>query len=382
MSRLTPLCFVLLLLGGCTGALVPGGAVPKGGVTATPTTAPLVLPGGRVLFSLGGIDLWSSAPDGSARRQITTDGSAGGYLGARWSPDGSRIAAERSVAGESGNALFLIDGQRSVRLTAPDTFLDGLSWSPSGRHLAYASLSSGGTLAAGGSLVGGVGDIHVFDTATGIDRIVGPGTHPAFSPDGLRIGYAHPSGAIAATLLDGSDTAFLATLQGLSRGSAAIAPKGMGLIGGPQWSADGKRIAYAAIERGPILEALQIVYVQDALPGAPVKQWPLGKTGAIHHVAELRWSPTAPVLAYSIVNAQPHHHWIGTIDPDDSMVHELYESSDHFLDYTWSPDGRVIIVQVDADDSWAYLVPGRSGVALRRSPGGWRPDWCACPSSP
>jgi hypothetical protein len=102
----------------------------------------------------------------------------------------------------------------------------------------------------------------------------------------------------------------LVTLTELTRYSTNIAPKGMGLIGGPQFSADGKLMAYAAIEKGPILDAEQIVYTQEPVAGAPPKLWVIGKTGAIHHVADLRWSPTAPVLAYSIINAQPHHHWL------------------------------------------------------------------------
>jgi dipeptidyl aminopeptidase/acylaminoacyl peptidase len=337
---------------------------------------------GRVLFSRAGVDLWVSAPDGSARRQLTFDGSASGdgYVGGRWSPDGSLIAAERSMARESGSALYLLkaDGSEATRLTAPGTFLDGYAWSPDGRFLAYAELTSGGTLAAGGSLAGGVGDVHLFDVRAGSSRALGPGTHPAFSPDGATVGFAHSSGSIAAADVATGAITFLVRLADLTRFSAAVAPRGMGLIGGPQWSADGKLVAYAAIENGPILEALQIVYVQEAKPGAPPKQWAIGKTGAVHHVAELRWSPTAPVLGYTIINAQPHHHWIGTIAPDDAKLRPLYDSTKHFLDFAWSPDGSAILLQIDDDDAWAFLRPGSSAVALRLEPGGWRPDWCIC----
>src|SRR5205814_9969503 len=113
--------------------------------------------------------------------------------------------------------------------------------------------------------------------------------------DGQRLGYAHISGAIAVadvrSLVAGADRPpqILATLGDLSRFSTQIAPKGMGLIGGPQFSSDGKLVAYAAIEKGPVLEAEQIVYIQEAAPGAPPKLFVIGKTGAIHHVAEMRW---------------------------------------------------------------------------------------------
>ena len=147
----------------------------------------------------------------------------------------------------------------------------------------------------------------------------------------------------------------------------------MGLIGGPQFSADGKLVAYAAIEKGPILDAVQIVYTQEVAVGAPPKLWVIGKTGAIHHVAELRWSPTAPLLAYSIINAQPHHHWLSVIDPGRGQRRELYDSAKHFLDFTWSPDGAVILVQGDDGDEWLYFRPDRAGPIGRVAPGGWRP---------
>ena len=337
---------------------------------------------GRVLFSQAGADLWEAAPDGTERRQRTFDGAASGdgYLGGRWSPDGRAIAAERSMARESGSALYLVEAESgaATRLTRPNTFLDGYAWSPDGRHLAYAELTSGGTLASGGSLAGGVGDVHLLDMRTRASRVLGPGTHPAFSPDGRTVGFAHSSGAIAGAEVETGAVTFIVRLADLTRHSAAVAPRGMGLIGGPQWSADGRYLAYAAIENGPILEALQIVYVQEARPGAPPKQWAVGKTGAVHHVAELRWSPAAPVLGYAIINAQPHHHWIGTIAPDDPKLRPLYDSPKHFLDFAWAPDGSAILLQIDDEDAWVFLRPGSADIALRLEPGGWRPDWCRC----
>ena len=294
------------------------------------------------------------------------------------------------MPGEGGTALFLIrTGRASLRLTKVDTFLDGYAWSPNGRYLTFGEVISGATAAAGGlTTVGAVGDVHLYDTQTGTDLIVGPGTHPAFSPDGTHLGFAHISGAIASADLSGLATGtpdrfptqMIVTLADLTRFSSTIAPRGMGLIGGPQYSSDGKLIAYAAIENGPVLEAEQIVYVQDAVVGAPPKLYVLGKTGALHHVADMRWSPTAPVLAYSIINAQPHHHWLYTIDLRTGTRTEIFDSQNHFLDYTWSPDGAVILLQVDDGDQWLYFRADRPGPIGSVGPGGWRPEWCRCPA--
>ena len=340
-------------------------------------------PAGRVLFSLAGQDLWQGAPDGSARRQITRDGapSGNGYTGGRWSPDGTQVAAERNLAGESGTGLYLVDPGTgtSQRLSRPDTFIDGYAWSPDGRSLTFGQLTSGGTPGPGGGVIGGVGEVLLYDVGSRSTRVLGPGTHPSFSPDGRLVGFAHAAGSVVVIDLVTSTVTHLATLADLSRHSVGSAPRGMGLIGGPVWSADGKQIAFAAIENGPILEAVQIVYVQEPKPGAPPKQWATGKTGAVHHVAELRWSPTKPLLGYSIINAQPHHHWFGVIDPTDLKLRELHDSVQHFIDYTWAPDGETVLLQLDDEDAWAVFRLGRPGISYRTAPGGWRPDWCRCP---
>lgn len=355
----------------------------------TPASAsppPAALGPGSVLFSRSGVDLWAAAPDGSARSQVTVDGALGPYVGARASPDGRLIAAERSMPGEAGTSLHLLrPGARPLRLTAPGTFLDGFAWSPDGRYLAFGEVSSGATAAAGGlTAIGAIGSVHLYDVAAAKDRTVGPGTHPAFTPDGARLGYAHLSGAIAVadvrSVVSGSPTApeVLVTLEDLSRYSRQVAPRGMGLLGGPQFSSDGTLVAYSAIEKGPILEAEQIVYVQPVSPGAPPEQFVLGKTGAIHHVAEMRWSPSAPLLGLTIIYAQPHHHWLYVIDARANTKVEIHDSQAHFLDFTWSPDGRTMLLQVDDRDEWLYFRPDRGGRVGRVSPGGWRPQWCLC----
>src|SRR5918999_6200529 len=118
---------------------------------------------------------------------------------------------------DGGSSLFLLrPGAAPLRLTKPETFLDGYAWSSDGRYLTYAEVISGGTAASGGSLAGAVGDVHLYDVASATDMVVGPGTHPTFTPDGTRLGYAHVSGAIA-----------LADLRVLASGAPAEFPTQM-----------------------------------------------------------------------------------------------------------------------------------------------------------
>lgn len=348
---------------------------------ATPSASPLGLyRAGALLFS-DGTELYASSPDGGDRRRVTREGAEGFYAGGRWSPDGRLIAAERAVAGESGPQLALVDAANgsSERVSPAGTWLDGFAWSPDATRIVYATLTSGGTLAAGGTLVPEKGEIRLYDVGGRTSRVVGQGVHPSWSPDGSRIAYVHAVGAIAVSAPDGGDLKFVATLADLDRLAGSLAPKGFRLLSGPAWSRDAKRLAFSAIEGGPLLDALQVVFLASPAAGSPLRAYSLGRTGAQHHVVNLSWSPTADLLAYASIYAEPHHHIIGTIDPRESTVRPLFDSTRHFLDFTWAPDGSAMLLAIDGDHSLALIRPDRpSDDPPRLSFSGFRPDWC-CP---
>lgn len=78
--------------------------------------------------------LWCVPLDGTAPRPLTTGGSSDS--GARWSPDGRRIAFVSSRAGR--NQVFVLprDGGEAVQLGQLDGTVASLRWSPSGQQLA------------------------------------------------------------------------------------------------------------------------------------------------------------------------------------------------------------------------------------------------------
>ena len=71
-------------------------------------------------------------------------------------------------------------------------------------------------------------------------------------------------------------------------------------------------------------------------------------------------------------------HALSRVRPLPQKERELYDSAKHFLDFTWSPDGAILLVQVDDGDEWLYFRPDRAGPIGRVTPGGWRPEWCRC----
>src|SRR5258706_9394423 len=103
--RATGVVALLFIAAACAA---PGPDVSRATPASTtpPDRAPAGLSPGKVLFSKGGVDLWTAAPDGTRRVGVTTDGVAGGYVRGRWAPDRAPIAPGRAGSRAGGSALF------------------------------------------------------------------------------------------------------------------------------------------------------------------------------------------------------------------------------------------------------------------------------------
>jgi Tol biopolymer transport system component len=149
-----------------------------------------------------------------------------------WSPDGSWIAFSRDVGADAELWKVRTDGSHLTRLTNNAAEDWEAAWSPDGSRIAFTREGLGGTtsimvLAAGGGAEKAVTPAGGFDGA------------PDWSPDGKRIGFSR-------------------FLPGEGNRIFTAAPSGKGLtqvtFGGgptafndvhPAWSPDGTRIAFA-----------------------------------------------------------------------------------------------------------------------------------------
>ncbi|WP_112267467.1 amidohydrolase family protein [Lentzea terrae] len=152
------------------------------------------------------------------RGKNLTAGPVKGIAGPVVSRDGSKIAF-RAL-----NALYLVSGGKTTKLTDGKYFDSDPDFSPDGTRLVYASDRSG------------VAQLWVRDLATGEDKLFAPApgaqTTPRFSPDGTKVAYVDQDGQV-----------WIADAGGRRQITSTLFQPGR-----PTWSADGTIVALAAVK--------------------------------------------------------------------------------------------------------------------------------------
>src|SRR5688500_3394989 len=179
--------------------------------SSTPTQLAWSPDGTRLLVARTG-PLLEVRADGGVARELVANGNSW-YRTPRWSPDGRRVAVNRSPFGSGPPPAIEVVDATDGRVVAT---LDGQNpvWSPDGTRLAYTTPGAGGRPL-----------LTVADSDGADIRVLGPGAAPAWRPDGLAIAFERDF-TIRTIAVDGS------------------AERRIGEGERPLWSPDGSLLAF------------------------------------------------------------------------------------------------------------------------------------------
>lgn len=165
-----------------------------------------------------------------------------------WSPDGLRIAFVALVGGQSDLFVVDSDGENLERLTEDRFAMRMPSWSPDGRYIAFST--DRGVDTDFDELFFGPMVVATYDLATTIIDVIpgqyGQNINPQWSPDGKEIAYISDRTGITNVFItnldDGETFQITDVLSGVS-GITAMSPA-------MSWSGKGNRMVFCAFTGG------------------------------------------------------------------------------------------------------------------------------------
>ncbi len=196
----------------------------------------------------GAFEIWTMRPDGSEQTQLTKLG--GRALFPDVSPDGTKVAFGGNEGSDPTTEVYVVDAATGTGLVALTSCANGKagcandlpSWSPDGKQIVFVHQDDID------SANNGVNEqVWVMNADGSHARALTTGSEPKdqvpdWSPDGKRIAYESGNAPNQGIWVMGADGANPHQLSGCRQGDAS--PCAAGSDFGTAWSPDGKSIAF------------------------------------------------------------------------------------------------------------------------------------------
>jgi Tol biopolymer transport system component len=277
------------------------------------------------------------------KRSLTTSAGQDADYYPRFSPDGKTVAFVRAFTASSANDIFLVGvtGGESKRLTFDNTYVYGLDWTPDGAFVVFSS-----------DRLGGSGRLWKVPAAGGEPEPLSVGQGGAYSPalcrDGRSLVYTlesfnkniwryeiHPASG-----RNKSPTKLIASTEANQ---------------GPQFSPDGKRIAFASSRSGS-----PEIWICDADSSNPRQLTFFGTAQA----GTPRWSPDSRQIAFDF--DVEGHGAIYAVSVEGGRPHRLTTGTSNNYVPSWSRDGKWIYFTSDRTGTWqVWKAPAEGGQAVQ-----------------
>jgi Tol biopolymer transport system component len=245
--------------GGVIYSIRPDGSDRRQLTTDTRSHSPRWSPDGRLIAFHRAGDIWVMQAGGSSAHRITSG--AANDINPSWSPDGGRLVFSRTTTGTlAGRSLYVVSaagGAARLLTSRPDGCAVEPTWSATGRYVVYWDQCDSGVSSGGNAIRKintGTGAISVVVGVGGLTQPDGTvhffGTGPDVTPGGGRVVFtaADPSDlcGVAITDLSGGGFRFL---------SVPI-DCGVFLSDDPAVSPDGTQVVFTAGNENPQLNVV------------------------------------------------------------------------------------------------------------------------------
>lgn len=272
----------------------------------------------------------------------------GGDFNPAFSPDGQSVAFFRMMSAASADIFTVpIGGGETRRLTFDNAFISGLDWTPDGREIVFASHrhpdNSGTAPSNLWRIPAGGGTPERIPIAGGYNQ-----WFPRIARNGNRLAYVES--------FPDDYNIYGLDVSGKSKNPPTKLIASTRLDGGPQFSPDGRRIAFHSDRSG------QLEIFTSDIDGMNVM--PLTSSGPNKRAGSPHWSPDGREIVFDIFTEGKGD--VYTISADGGLPRPIATSDSSENAPSWSRDGKWIYFNSDRGGQLQiWKAPSEGGEAMQ-----------------